>query len=59
MPGEMRLMVPVHAAQAIAEEILLSFLASEMNDDFRLSTAGIWVVPEGNQQMEVVQVGTK
>lgn len=38
-------MVPVHAAQAMAEEILLSFLASKTNEEFRLTSAGIWVVP--------------
>jgi len=40
-------MVPVHAARAIAEEILLSFLASELEEDFRLTAGGIWVVPDG------------
>lgn len=38
-------MVPKHAAQAIAEEILFSFLASEAKEEFRLTTAGIWVAP--------------
>jgi len=36
--------VPPPAADAIAEEILTSFLASEFNDDWRLSASGIWVV---------------
>jgi hypothetical protein len=37
-------MVPPDAAEAIAEEILLSFLASEAKEEFRLTAAGIWVV---------------
>lgn len=39
-------MVPKNAAKAIGEEILLSFLASEAEEDFRLTASGIWVVPE-------------
>lgn len=38
-------MVPKNAAKAIGEEILLSFLASEFEDDWKLSAQGIWVVP--------------
>lgn len=38
-------MVPKNTAKAIAEEILLSFLASEIKDDWQLNSAGIWVVP--------------
>lgn len=37
-------MVPLDAAEAMGEEILLSFMASEFCDDFRLTAAGIWVV---------------
>ena len=37
--------VPPPAAEAIAEEILLSFLASEAKDEWQLSAKGIWVVP--------------
>lgn len=47
-------MVPVHAAQAIAEEILFSFLASEAKEEFRLNAAGIWVVPAKEYQTERV-----
>ena len=36
--------VPPPAAEAIAEEILLSFLASEIKDEWQLSAKGIWVV---------------
>lgn len=39
-------MVPVHAAKAVAEEILLSFLASEAQEEYRLTASGIWVVPK-------------
>lgn len=39
-------MVPVQAAQAIAEEILLSFLSSEAKEEWQLSAKSIWVVPE-------------
>lgn len=46
-------MVPVQAAQAIAEEILLSFLASEAKEEFRLTAAGIWVVPEDKENQYV------
>lgn len=45
-------MVPPDAAEAIAEEILLSFLASEFNDDFRLTTNGIWVAPSRRNREE-------
>lgn len=38
-------MVPRHAARAIGEEILLSFLASEAKEEFRLTATGIWVNP--------------
>lgn len=36
-------MVPPDAAEAIGEEILISFMASMFHDDFKLTTAGIWV----------------
>ncbi len=39
-------MVPVQAAEAIAEEILISFLASEAKEEFRLTASGIWVRDE-------------
>lgn len=45
-------MVPVQAAKAIAEEILFSFLASEAKEEFRLTAAGIWVVPESREGEE-------
>jgi len=35
--------VPPPTAEAIGEEILLSFLASEAKEEFRLTVAGIWV----------------
>jgi site-specific DNA-cytosine methylase len=38
--------VPPPTAEAIGEEILLSFLASEVKEEFRLTAAGIWVVPD-------------
>ena len=37
-----------HAARAIGAEILLSFLASEAKEEFRLTAAGVWVIPEIN-----------
>lgn len=43
--------VPPPTAEAIAEEILTSFLASEFNDDWRLSAAGIWVVNDRENTM--------
>ena len=48
-------MVPVQAAQAIAEEILLSFLASEAEEEWQLSTKGIWV-DSGTDQGVIVNV---
>lgn len=39
-------MVPPKSAKAIGEEILLSFLASAVKEEFRLTAAGIWVVPD-------------
>jgi site-specific DNA-cytosine methylase len=39
-------MVTVQAAEAIAEEILISFLASEAKEEFRLTASGIWVRDE-------------
>lgn len=36
-------MVPKKSAKAIGEEILISFLASKVNDEWRLSASGIWV----------------
>jgi len=36
-------MVPRQSAKAIGEEILISFLASKVNDEWQLSAAGIWV----------------
>lgn len=43
-------MVPPDAAEAIAEEILFSFLASEAKEEFRLTASGIWVVPEEDEE---------
>lgn len=48
-------MVPRHAARAIGEEILLSFLASEAKEEFRLTTAGIWVVPGREEEAYAIQ----
>lgn len=47
-------MVPKKAAKAIGEEILLSFLASEAKEEFRLTSAGIWVVPGDDQKPVVI-----
>jgi len=42
-------MVPPKAAKAIGEEILLSFLASEVKDEWQLSMKNIWVDSDADQ----------
>jgi site-specific DNA-cytosine methylase len=42
-------MVPPEAAEAIGEEMLLSFMASEVKEEWQLSSKEIWVAPEADK----------
>jgi hypothetical protein len=50
-------MVPPKAAQAIGDQILTCLLASEKGDTFTLTTSGVWVRENSDEQRVEPRMG--